>query len=101
LAHEVGEGTEITRDEFFEHGLRNATGYAHTVAGTAAQIADHFEEISEATGDRGGFIIAHPQATPRDLLSVVDFLVPELRARGRFRKTYEGRTLRENLEIKA
>ena len=100
LAHEVGEGTEITRDEFFEHGLRNATGYAHTVAGTAAQIADHFEEISEATGDRGGFMIAHPQATPRDLLSVVDFLVPELRARGRFRKAYEGRTLRENLEIK-
>jgi alkanesulfonate monooxygenase SsuD/methylene tetrahydromethanopterin reductase-like flavin-dependent oxidoreductase (luciferase family) len=101
LAHEVGEGTEITRDEFFEHGLRNATGYAHTVAGTAAQIADHFEEIAEATGDRGGFMIAHPQATPRDLLSVVDFLVPELRARGRFRKVYEGRTLRENLEIKA
>jgi FMN-dependent oxidoreductase (nitrilotriacetate monooxygenase family) len=101
LAHEVGEGTEITRDEFFEHGLRNATGYSHTVAGTAAQIADHFEEISEATGDRGGFMIAHPQATPRDLLSVVDFLVPELRARGRFRKAYEGRNLRENLEIKA
>jgi FMN-dependent oxidoreductase (nitrilotriacetate monooxygenase family) len=99
LAHELGETTTITRDEFFQHGLRDATGYAHTVAGTAAQIADHFEAVFEATGSRGGFMIAHPQATPRDLLSVVDFLVPELRARGRFRTTYTGRTLMENLAI--
>jgi FMN-dependent oxidoreductase (nitrilotriacetate monooxygenase family) len=99
LAHEVGEGTEITREEFFEYGLRNATGYSHTEAGTAAQIADHFEAVFEATGSRGGFMIAHPQGTPRDLLSVVDFLLPELRARGRFRHAYEGRTLRENLRI--
>jgi hypothetical protein len=34
---------------------------------------------------------------PRDLLNVVDLLVPELQRRGRFRKSYEGRTLRENL----
>jgi alkanesulfonate monooxygenase len=29
----------------------------------------------------------------------VDFLIPELRRRGRFRTEYEGRTLRENLGI--
>jgi long-chain alkane monooxygenase len=67
------------------------------VAGTAAQVAGYMEEVFEAIGSRGGFMFAHPVATPRDLLNVVDFLVPELRRRGRFRDTYEGRTLRENL----
>lgn len=97
LALSIGEDTEITREEFFEYGLRSATGYDHTIAGTAAQIADHFEEEFEATGSRGGFMIAHPQATPRELLNVVDFLVPELQRRGRFRTSYEGKTLAENL----
>jgi FMN-dependent oxidoreductase (nitrilotriacetate monooxygenase family) len=99
LAHEIGEATEITRAEFFEHGLQEATGYRHTIAGTAAQVADHLEHVFEQTGSRGGFMIAHPQGTPRDLLAVVDFLIPELRARGRFRHRYEGRTLRENLSL--
>jgi long-chain alkane monooxygenase len=49
------------------------------------------------TGERGGFMIAHPPGVPRDLLNVVDFLVPELQRRGRFRTRYTGRTLRENL----
>jgi hypothetical protein len=42
-------------------------------------------------------MIAHPPATPRDLLNVVDFLVPELQRRGRFRTAYTGRTLKENM----
>jgi len=99
LAHELGERTEITREEFFEHGLRDATGYHHTFAGNAVQVADRFEEIFVATGERGGFMIAHPQATPRELSAVDDFLLPELRRRGRFRTEYEGRTLRENLGL--
>jgi FMN-dependent oxidoreductase (nitrilotriacetate monooxygenase family) len=97
LGVQIGEDTEITREEFFEYGMRAATGYDHTIAGTAAQIADHFEEEFEATGSRGGFMIAHPQSTPRDLLNVVDFLVPELQRRGRFRTEYRGKTLMENL----
>jgi FMN-dependent oxidoreductase (nitrilotriacetate monooxygenase family) len=97
LALERGERAEISREDFFEHGWKAATGYDHTIAGTAEQVADQFEEIFEATGSRGGFMIAHPQATPRDLLNIVDLLVPELRRRGRFRESYEGRTLRENL----
>jgi FMN-dependent oxidoreductase (nitrilotriacetate monooxygenase family) len=97
LAHELGETTEVTREEFFHHGLKEATGYNDTYAGSATRVADRLEEIFEATGSRGGFMIAHPQLTPRDLLNVVDFLVPELRRRGRFRHGYEGRTLRENL----
>jgi hypothetical protein len=31
------------------------------------------------------------------LLNVVNMLVPELQRRGRYRTTYEGKTLRENL----
>jgi hypothetical protein len=42
-------------------------------------------------------MMVHPQAVPRDLLNVVDYLVPELQRRGRFRTRYEGRTLRDNL----
>jgi alkanesulfonate monooxygenase SsuD/methylene tetrahydromethanopterin reductase-like flavin-dependent oxidoreductase (luciferase family) len=97
LANYIGADTEITRDEFFEHGLKSATAYDRTIAGTPAKVADYMEEVFEATGSRGGFMFSHPVATPRDLLNVVDFLVPELRRRGRFRDAYEGRTLMENL----
>jgi len=100
LAVKFGEKTEMTREEFFEHGLKNATGYDRSVAGTAEQVADQLEEVFEATGSRGGFMFAHPNATPRDLLNVVDFLVPELRRRGRFRSSYDGTTLRENMRLK-
>jgi FMN-dependent oxidoreductase (nitrilotriacetate monooxygenase family) len=99
LAHELGEGTVMSRADFFEHGLRDATGYHHTFAGSPTDVADHFEEIFTATGERGGFMIAHPQSTPRELHAVVDFLLPELRRRGRFRTEYEGATLRENLGL--
>jgi FMN-dependent oxidoreductase (nitrilotriacetate monooxygenase family) len=97
LAEELGEGVEMTRDEFFEHGLKVATGYDRTFAGTAEKVADFLEEEFEATGCRGGFMISHPHATPRDMQNVVDFLVPELQRRERFRKSYEGATLMENL----
>lgn len=97
LGLELGEDTEMTRDEFFEHGLKAATGYNHTIAGSAEEVADFLEDEFDATGSRGGFMIAHPQASPRDLLNVVDFLVPELQRRGRFRREYEGATLTENL----
>lgn len=97
LAEELGPSAEIDRKEFFERGLLDATGYSQTFAGTAAQVADHMEDTFDATGSRGGFMIAHPQSTPLDLLNVVDLLVPELQRRGRFRKVYQGRLLRENL----
>ncbi len=97
MAYEVGGETEVTREEFFERAMKAATSYDHTIAGTAAQVADYLEEQFEATGCRGGFMIAHPMSTPGDLLSVVDLLVPELQRRGRFRREYEGQTLMENL----
>jgi hypothetical protein len=43
-------------------------------------------------------MLTHSQCGPRDLLhNIVDLLVPELQRRGRFRRAYTGRTLRENL----
>ena len=49
------------------------------------------------TGERGGFMLGHTVALRHDLNGIVDFLVPELQRRGRFRTEYRGRTLREVL----
>jgi FMN-dependent oxidoreductase (nitrilotriacetate monooxygenase family) len=92
-----GADTEITRDEFFDYGRAFATSYTRTIAGTAAQVADHLEEVFEATGSRGGFMLGHVVSMPHDLEAIVDLLVPELQRRGRFRHEYKGMTLRDNL----
>ncbi|SNB74910.1 FMN-dependent oxidoreductase, nitrilotriacetate monooxygenase family [Arboricoccus pini] len=97
LAHRFGASTEMTREEFLDYGLRYATHYETTEAGSAKEMADHLEEAFEATGSRGGFMIGHPVAMPRDLVDLVDFLIPELQRRGRFRHRYTGATLRETL----
>ena len=96
LAEELGEDAIMTREEFFQRGAQVATGYDRAVAGTPAQLADFMEEEFEATGCRGGFMISHPYTTPRDTMDIIDFLIPELQRRGRFRTSYEGSTLREN-----
>jgi FMN-dependent oxidoreductase (nitrilotriacetate monooxygenase family) len=98
LSHKYGDSAEITREEFFHHALRAATGYDITIAGTAAQVADQLEDMFEASGRRGGFMLSISQAAPRAVLAnIVDFLTGELRRRGRYRDSYEGATLRENL----
>jgi FMN-dependent oxidoreductase (nitrilotriacetate monooxygenase family) len=88
---------EMSRAEFYEQMTHHTASYDQVVYGTPKKIADYLEEIFVATGENGGFMIAHPPATPRDLLNVVDFLVPELQRRGRFRTEYTGQTLTENL----
>jgi alkanesulfonate monooxygenase SsuD/methylene tetrahydromethanopterin reductase-like flavin-dependent oxidoreductase (luciferase family) len=98
LAKKYGDHAEITREEFLEHGLHAATGYNITFAGTASQLADRMEEIFEATGSRGGFMLAISQAASRQVLqNTVNYLVPELQRRERYRTSYEGKTLRENM----
>jgi len=98
LIEQYGQDGEITREEFMRYGLEAATGYGITRAGTAAQIVNYLEEMFEATGSRGGFMLGHSQCGTRDLLqNIVDLLVPELQRRGRFRRAYTGHTLRENL----
>jgi FMN-dependent oxidoreductase (nitrilotriacetate monooxygenase family) len=99
LVAEHGADYEMSRDEFFEIGWKQVSGYDHTIAGSYVEVADELEEIFEASGERGGFMIAHPQVTPRDLVDVVGLLIPELRRRGRFRKEYEGSTLRDVLGL--
>ncbi|MDF2444674.1 MAG: hypothetical protein JWR01_2877, partial [Subtercola sp.] len=101
LVNEHGADTELSREEFFDSLWKVATGYEHTVAGSAAEVADYLEESYESTGSRGGFMIAHPQVTPRDLIDVVGLLVPELQRRGRFRTRYDGTTLRDTLGVPA
>ena len=97
MTSEFDPKAELTRDEFYHAMRKHAASYDHAIAGSAAEIADYMEEVFVATGERGGFMIAHPPGLPRDLLNVVDYLVPELQRRGRFRDRYESRLLRENL----
>jgi len=98
LSKKYGEDAEITREEFFRYGMRAATGYSLAIAGTAAQVADQLEEMFEATGSRGGFMTSVSQGSPRAITrGIIDYLVPELKRRGRYRDAYTGRTLRENL----
>jgi FMN-dependent oxidoreductase (nitrilotriacetate monooxygenase family) len=98
LLQKYGEDGEIDLDEFMHQGLMAATSYGTTRAGTAAQIADELEERFEGSGSRGGFMLRHSQAEQIDALhNIVDLLVPELQRRGRFRTSYTGRTLRDNL----
>lgn len=98
LSLALGENTEISRKTFFEHGVKSATAYDKTIAGSPSQIADSLEEAFEATGSRGGFMLGHTVSVPDDLIRIVDLLVPELQRRGRFRTEYRGRTLRDNLQ---
>ena len=91
-----------TREEFFEHGMKIATGYDHTRRRhRASKVADHSRR--GVRGDRQPRRLHDraPAVKPRDLLNVVDFLVPELQRRGRFRTEYEGTTLKDNLRIAA
>ncbi len=97
LSAEIGAETRITRKEFLEYGLRDATNYDATVTGTPAQVADRLEEVFEATGSRGGFMLGHAVAMPLDLIGIADLLVPELQRRGRFRREYRYRTLKDNM----
>ncbi len=92
-----GADARMTRQQFFQEGVRSATGYDHTIAGTPAQVADALEEQFVATGSRGGFMIANPVSTPSSLADVVELLVPELRRRGALPQGPRGQTLRENL----
>ena len=96
-ANMLGPGATVSRDDFFREGIKQATGYHRVVAGTPAQVADHMQEQFEGAGSRGGFMISHAYSTPADLVSVVDYLIPELQRRGCFRRKYHTKLLRDTL----
>ena len=68
-----------------------------TVKGTAGKIADEMEDwfLKEAID---GFLI-QPPYLPGGLDEFVATVIPELQRRGIFRRSYSGRTLRENLGL--
>ena len=67
------------------------------MVGTARSIADEMEEWL-GSGGSDGFNVMFPYL-PAGLDDFVEQVVPELQARGLFRREYEGRTLRENLGL--
>lgn len=75
--------------------LRLAGG--NPVIGTAEDVADHFETWFQARAC-DGFNVFFPYF-PGGIDLFVDQVIPLLQARGLFRQTYEGTTLRENLGL--
>jgi FMN-dependent oxidoreductase (nitrilotriacetate monooxygenase family) len=70
-------------------------GRGPIIVGDPAQVADQLESWVEDTGIDGfnlAFAVAHDS-----MRDVVDLIVPELVARGRYRLDYPGGTLREQL----
>ena len=65
------------------------------LVGTSADIADQLEYFIDE-GGADGFMLAATY-TPGCFEEFVDLVVPELQRRGRFRTSYAGPTLRENL----
>ncbi|HJS84000.1 MAG TPA: LLM class flavin-dependent oxidoreductase [Acetobacteraceae bacterium] len=77
---------------------RLAGGYGGLqMVGTPSMIADQMETWL-ATEACDGFNVMFPYV-PGGLDDFVDHVVPELQRRGIFRREYEGRTLRENLDL--
>ncbi|KVZ35394.1 LLM class flavin-dependent oxidoreductase [Burkholderia ubonensis] len=67
------------------------------VRGTPQHIADQLEErFTQRAAD--GFIVM-PPTFPGGFVDFVEHVVPELQRRGLFRTEYEGRTLRDHLEL--
>jgi N-acetyl-S-(2-succino)cysteine monooxygenase len=67
------------------------------VIGTPVEVADALETWYGG-GAADGFNIM-PLTMPRGLEDIVEMLIPELQRRKLFRTEYEGKTLRENLEL--
>jgi len=70
-------------------------GRGPVIVGDPAQVADQLERWMLDTGIDGfnlAFAVSHDS-----MRDVVDLVVPELQARGRYRRAYSGGTLREQL----
>ena len=78
-------------------GLLAAGGGHATVIGTPEQVADEIERWVDA-GAADGFNLM-PPTLPGGIEEFVDQVVPVLQRRGRFRREYEGTTLRDHLGL--
>lgn len=68
-----------------------------TITGTAEDVVDEMEAWIDG-GAADGFNVT-PTHLPHGIRDFAEFVIPELRRRGRFRQEYEGSTLRENLGL--
>jgi alkanesulfonate monooxygenase SsuD/methylene tetrahydromethanopterin reductase-like flavin-dependent oxidoreductase (luciferase family) len=94
-------GSSSGQDDLRRPTVREVLGYlaaggGHaTLVGTPEQVADEIIRWIDC-GAADGFNIM-PPSMPHGLDTFVDQVVPVLQERGRFRREYEGTTLRENL----
>jgi FMN-dependent oxidoreductase (nitrilotriacetate monooxygenase family) len=65
------------------------------IVGSPSEVADKIEYFTDEGGADGFMLVA--SYTPGCFEEFVDLVVPELQRRGRFRTSYAGTTLRENL----
>lgn len=72
------------------------SGIGPKIVGTPTQVANQLEAIFDEVGGDGFMIITH--YLPGCLEEFVELVVPILQQRGRFRKDYEGTTLREHFQ---
>jgi FMN-dependent oxidoreductase (nitrilotriacetate monooxygenase family) len=70
-------------------------GRGPVIVGGPARVADELESWIDETG-ADGFNLAYA-ISPGSFEDVVEFIVPELQRRGRYRSEYSGGTLREKL----
>lgn len=77
---------------------RLAAGGGHcTLVGTPGKIADEIERWWRNDGADGFNLM--PPALPSGIADFIDHVIPELQARGLFRKAYQGCTLRDHLGL--
>ncbi len=86
------DGRRVTMRELIDSGLGilSLVGAPGTIAGTMEKW------VAEKGCD--GFIVKAP-LFPQGLEDVVNLLIPELQTRGLFRADYEGKTLRDHLNL--
>jgi long-chain alkane monooxygenase len=92
IVHSRGGGAVTVADAAELYGLQFSMPQ---LVGTASDIADQMEVFLDEGGADGFMILA--TYTPGCFEEFVDYVVPELQRRGRFRTRYAGSTLREHL----
>jgi alkanesulfonate monooxygenase len=85
----------LTIRQMYQH-VAGARGHWQ-IFGTPSQIADQLEEWFVQEGADGFNLM--PPSFPDDLDRFVELVVPELQRRGLYRRSYAGRTLRDNLGL--
>ena len=82
-----------TRKDIAEHTTLGGMG--DVIVGDPVQVADELERWIDEGGLDGINLAYH--VSPGSFEDFIEYVVPELQKRGRYRTEYEGNTLRENI----